>query len=114
MDRDNERRLRALEQAVLNEDGFLDVRDADTTPSVGGGVKFLLFANTGATVVTGFDEGKVAQEIVCQFTNGNTSFDFTGTTLKGNAGADFTASQYDMVRCVKGRDGYWRCVVGEG
>lgn len=81
----------------------------DTTPSVAKGRNFET-ANTGATTITALDDGFKGQEVTIIFNDANTTVDFTGTTLKGNAGADFTASAGDSMKCLF--DGTnWICAV---
>lgn len=84
----------------------------DATPSVGFGGKRMAFktANAGATTVTMFDDGVTGQEITVLFEDANTTIDFTGTNLKGNAGADFVGADGDVMACVfDGTD--WFCQV---
>ncbi len=72
-------------QFILNNDGNaypLDANgtttfaDADATPSVAGGGKVFITANTGATTITDFDDGRAGQEIVVIINDGNTTIDF--------------------------------------
>jgi len=70
--------------------------DGDTTPSVTGASTFRA-TNTGATSITTFDDGTDGQEIKILIDNGNTTF-VDGATLKLNAGADLTPSQYDIIK----------------
>lgn len=62
--------------------------DADTTPSVAIGNRFIV-SNTAATNVTTFDDGAEGQIIYLQFTTGNTTLK-QGTNLKNRGGADVT------------------------
>lgn len=71
----------------------------DTSPSVSSGSYFRT-ANSGATVITTFDDGVLGQEITVEINDNNTTIDFTGTTLKGNGGADWTPASGDMMRCI--------------
>jgi hypothetical protein len=80
------------------EVGEFDANDA--TPSVASKKKIFKTANTLATVITGFDGGVEGQEIVVLVNDAHTSFDFTGTTLKGHAGTDWTASNGDHIRAT--------------
>jgi len=91
---------------------FLSIPDADATPSVGGG-RFFVTANTGATVITALDDGYVGQEVIIKFGDANTDVDFTGTTLKGNGGVDWTTiGSGDFMRCTF--DGTnWLCEITE-
>jgi hypothetical protein len=97
---------------LLARTPFYTFTDGDTTPSVRGGHLYVT-ANTGATVLTALDDGYVGQEVVVKFGDANTDVDFTGTTLKGNGGADWTTiGSGDFMRCVY--DGTnWLCQVTE-
>src|SRR3990167_1863451 len=83
-----------------NESGtFTRVRSftsTDATPSVKNGKTFKT-ANAGATTITMFDDGVIGQEITVIFNDANTTIDFTGTNLKGNAGADFVGAVGDVM-----------------
>ena len=86
--------------------------DGDTTPSVGHG-NFFITANTGATTITGFDgvARENEKEIFFYIGDNNTSFDFTGTNLKGNKGSDWTtAATGDWLR-AKHYDQIWYCEI---
>ena len=64
--------------------------------------------NSGPTTIAGFDNARQGQHIIVMFDDGLTTVDFTGTTLRGNGGADWTPANGDMMRCVY--DGTnWRC-----
>jgi hypothetical protein len=85
--------------------------DQDATPSV---LNFEIFRanNTVATTITALDDGYVGQEILVLFTTSNTTVDFTGTTLKGNAGVNWPAASGDHMTCVF--DGAnWYCDVSD-
>lgn len=105
-----ESRVRALEALTL-VDTFVTFRDGLTTPSVGGARKFAT-ANTAPTTITAFLEGKPGQEIIVKIGDANTTIDFTGTTLKGNAGANWSPGSGDFMRCTF--DGTnWLCQITE-
>lgn len=70
--------------------------DGDTTPSVYSGNVFKT-ANTGATVITTFDNSIIGQQIAILFTDANTTIDFTGTNLLGNGGVDWTSTVNDIL-----------------
>lgn len=53
--------------------GRLAPADGDTTPSVKGGVRVIVFNNTNPTTVTNLDDGEVGQVIVMRCSNGNTT-----------------------------------------
>jgi len=104
-----ERRLDELEQ--VGEE-FFHLRDGDTTPSVGG-VRRVRTQNTSPTTITALDEGKQGQTVTIFFDDANTTIDFTGTTLKGNGGANWSPGDGDFMVCTLGDDGNWRCQVTE-
>lgn len=83
----------------------------DATPSVADGRVFKT-ANTVPTTITMFDNGKAGQEIVVIIGDANTTIDFTGTNLEGNAGADWTPTTNDHMVCVF--DGTnWFCRISD-
>lgn len=89
-----------------------DITDADATPSVLTTAQNKLYktANTGATTITDFDDGRVGQVIWVVIGDANTTIDFTGTNLKGNSGADWSPTTNDHMTCVY--DGTnWYCDV---
>lgn len=84
----------------------------DATPSVAfGGRKHTFKTQSSAPLtITAFDDGVVGQEISIIFADANTTIDFSGTNLKGNAGVDFTGAVADRMDCVyDGTD--WFCSV---
>ena len=105
-----EKRVRALESLVLTE-GFVTFATANATPSVGGARKFRT-ANLTPTTITAFDDGKPGQEILVKIGDANTTIDFTGTTLKGNAGSNWSPGSGDFMTCTF--DGTnWLCQITE-
>lgn len=87
----------------------LTFTSGDTTPSVKGR-RFFRTNNGSATTITFFDDGVSGQEIVIQILDANTTIDFTGTNLLGNAGADWSPANGDWMTCVF--DGSkWYCDV---
>ena len=94
------------------EDLKTDVRTFpanDATPSVKDG-KVFKTANTVATTLTDFDSAEKGQTITVVINDANTTIDFTGSSLKGNAGVDWSPAQYDSMICTF--DGtYWYCAV---
>ncbi|MCP4262918.1 MAG: right-handed parallel beta-helix repeat-containing protein [Planctomycetes bacterium] len=54
-------------------------------------------ANTGATTVNNLARGKSGETRVIIFGDANTTMDFTGTTLKGNAGVDWSPAVGDSM-----------------
>lgn len=69
----------------------------DATPSVRGS-EYLTTANGGATTITAFDDGVAGQSLLVKIGDANTTIDFSGTTLKGNAGVDWTPASGDSMR----------------
>lgn len=83
----------------------------DTTPSVAAGRNFRT-ANTQATTITDFDDALDGQEIVVRVDDAFTTFDFTGSGLVGNAGADYAASNGDRIHATyDAAEGVWYCQV---
>jgi hypothetical protein len=85
---------------------------ADATPSVQG-IERLTIANAGAVTITALDDGLDGQTVLIDFADANTTFDFSGTTLKGNAGVDKTFAAGDGVRATKVGSN-WLCDVIDG
>lgn len=81
----------------------------DATPSVLG-IETLTTANASATTITALDDGIEGQEVLVLINDANTTVDFTGTTLKGNAGVDWTPANGDFMRCRK-IGSNWYCAV---
>ncbi|TJV27687.1 MAG: hypothetical protein E5Y16_26845 [Mesorhizobium sp.] len=101
----------ALWREVAPTPAFATFTDLDTTPSVAGGRRFKA-SNTVATTITALDGGFEGQEVTVVFTTANTTVDFTGTTLKGNAGVDWVPAANDHMTCVF--DGAnWFCNVSD-
>ena len=84
--------------AGISSDGVASFPDADTTPSVADN-KVFKTANTGATVITTFDDGTDGQRITIISDDGNTTIT-PGDPLKGNAGAALDLAQYDVVELI--------------
>jgi len=83
----------------------------DATPSVAGGGVFTS-ANTGATTITMLDDGAKGESIKIIFGDADTTIDFTGTNLKGNAGGDWTPAADDCMSCTfDGTD--WFCDISD-
>ena len=69
-------------------------------------------ANTagGGTMYVGFTGGKIGQKITVFIGDALTSFDFSGTILKGNGGVDWTPASGDWLEAIF--DGTnWNCAV---
>jgi len=83
----------------------------DTTPSCLG-ASTCITANSSATTLTAIDDGVVGQAVNVIINDANTTIDFTGTTLKGNGGVDWTPASGDHMVCTF--DGTnWYCIVSE-
>lgn len=83
----------------------------DATPSIKDG-KVFKTANANPTTITTFEDGQIGQVIIVIINDGNTTIDFTGTNLKGNAGVDWSPAQYDHFHCTY--DGTnWHCIVSD-
>lgn len=81
----------------------------DDTPSVAGAT-VLITANVGATVITMLDGGYTGQEVVVIVADAQTTVDFSGTHMLGNAGADWSPTLGSHMCCVfDGTD--WHCAV---
>jgi len=81
------------------------------TPSVLGNLLFVT-ANTTATAITNFTDGVQGQEICVRVNDANTTFDFSGSNLKGNNGVDYVATSGDLV-FAKRIGSNWYCTVCE-
>ena len=84
--------------------------DLDTTPTVLN-TYVLRTANTGATIISDFDDGYDGQEVTVIINDNNTTIDFTSTNLKGNGNSNWSPVQTDSMRCVK-TGTIWYCQVG--
>lgn len=71
---------------------------ADTTPSVAKGNRFKE-VNTGATVITAFDDGTDGQEIIILFTTGNTTIT-DGASLQLAGGVNFVGTANDILTLI--------------
>jgi hypothetical protein len=84
---------------------------SDATPSVSTGAVFKT-ANAVGTTITTFDDGVAGQSITVIISDNNTTIDFTGTTLKGNGGVNWSPAWGDHMKCVF--DGTnWYCDVSD-
>lgn len=78
----------------------LYLNDSTPTVEVGGKRHTFKTQSKSLTRITAFDDGVVGQEITVIFNDDNTTIDFTGTTLKGNGGVDFTGAKGDVMTGV--------------
>lgn len=69
----------------------------DATPSVDGWCQWKT-ANAGATTITDFDDAVDGTEYIIIINDANTTIDFSGTNLKGNAGVDYAAPSGTLLR----------------
>ena len=84
------------------------------TPNVSNRDLFTL-TQGGATVVTDFIGGRDGQQIKMLVRNADTTFDFTGTNLKGNDGVDYAASINDLITATYYSSlGVWLCQITKG
>lgn len=97
--------------ATNNYSGFnaLGLTANSTTPSVANAIS-VRTQNTVATTITNFTDPTPGQVLNVEVGDVNTTFDFTGSNLKGNAGVDFTAYTGDFIQCIY--DGTnWYCTT---
>jgi hypothetical protein len=83
--------------------------DGDGTPAVDKGNLFET-NNSSVTTISDFTREYEGQTITVIFTDPNTTVNFAGSNLKGNAGADWAPQVNDHMVCTKGST-YWHCVV---
>jgi hypothetical protein len=84
----------------------------DATPDTFGNpyYQILRTANGAGTTITTFDNAVYGAEVLLLIEDGNTTIDFTGTNLKGNAGADWSPADGDAMRCrFDGTN--WYCTI---
>jgi len=87
-----------------------------TTPSVAmaarGVVTMFKTANSAPTTVSSFTNATTGMTIQVNVNDANTTIDFSGTTLKGNAGSDWSPALNDSMQCTY--DGTnWYCVLSK-
>ena len=84
--------------------------DGDTTPSVGYG-NYFITNNSSATSITDFDgiRREQSKTITIIVNDANTTFDFTGSSLRGNGGVDLAAAQNSAYTFVS-NDTLWHLV----
>lgn len=71
----------------------------DATPSIATKAAVYKTANTSGTTITAFDGGTAGQVFCVQINDANTTIDFTGSSIKGNAGADKVCASGDSLIC---------------
>lgn len=97
--------------ATANYSGFnaLGLTANSTHPSVANATS-VVTQNSNPTTITTFDDGAYNQHLIVRVGDTNTTFDFTGSHLKGNAGVDFSAYTGDFLDCTSdGTD--WYCAT---
>jgi len=100
---DLEQTIGELDLAIANTTFIVSTIDGDTTPTVLDGTGkqsgVLEIINTGATLITTFDDGKPRQKIIVHFGDDNTTLVY-GATLKLQGGMNFFASQDNIIELV--------------
>ena len=93
-------------------DSSLRLLAGSGTPSVASGSNF----GTSSTniIYTNFTDGFIGQEInvIFSYAPGTGYVDFTGSSLLGNGGADWTFAQYDSMRCIYNGTN-WFCSISD-
>lgn len=84
-----------------------EAADADATPSVEE-LSVLVTANTGATTITGMDDGYEGQVVLLIINDANTTIDFTSSNMKGQKRVDYPARSGDAFICIL-RNSEWYC-----
>jgi hypothetical protein len=74
--------------------------NADTTPSVSGGITTLWISNTGATNITALDEGNDGQIVHLVFANANTTL-VSSATLMMQGSVNVTPTQFSVITMMK-------------
>lgn len=83
----------------------------DPTPSVAN-LRTLITANTAATTIEDFDDGKNGQTVVVIIGDSFTTVDFTSSSLRGNVGADWSPDKDDHMICTL-LSGVWYCRISD-
>ena len=108
-------------QYQSNTDGdtrWEDFTANDATPDIDSWNQYFKTANTGSTTITDF-VNSFSQEIIPDgheiwvlVNDANTTFDFTGSSLTGNGGADLAAAAGTLMHAIfDGEDNVWRCFL---
>jgi hypothetical protein len=87
---------------------IFDLAEDDATPAVNNPYIPNAFytKSTNPTTITNFDNGWEGQAFTVIVNDANTTFDFSGSSLKGNGGVDFVAAAGDAIRFIK-HGSYW-------
>ena len=93
--------------AGLKFNDSIATADADTTPSVANGNLFTI-ANTGATVITAFDDGAEGQLIILKFSDANTTIT-ASATIKLVGGLNFVSTADDTLTLIRISTAWYEC-----
>lgn len=102
-----EKVLRAVCELVRED--WITIADGGATPSVKDGRNFII-SNSAPTTITALEDGYPGQTIMIVMEDGNTTFDFTGTDMDGNGGADWNPSAGDFLHGIMTPAGRWKMV----
>lgn len=95
---------------LLQDYGVGTLTADSATPAVSSRKKIFKTANVNPTTITALTGGFTGQRIVVIINDAVTTIDFSGTTLKGNAGVDWSPGSGDWMECIF--DGTnWYCSV---
>jgi len=95
--------------AARHSTAFSTLTDDSTSPNVSASDRWLC-SNSNPTTITSFPGGTAGDHKFIKFTNGNTTVDFSGTTLKGNHGVDVTFNSGEYLNMTF--DGTnWDCTI---
>ena len=94
---------------VMMDRDIINFDASDATPDVRGGH---VFGTTDTTTITNFANGYPGQRLTVLF-QAATVIDFTGTSLHGNAGVNFTATANDTMTCWTPDAAEWYCDVSD-
>lgn len=72
----------------------------DATPSIATKAALYTTANASGTTITAFDGGTAGQIFAVVAGDANTTIDFTGSSIKGNAGVDKALAAGDTLICI--------------
>lgn len=90
---------------LLSNSTITTLTDGDTTPDVNT-TNIYKTSNTGATVITAFDNGVTGQEITIIFTDANTTIT-DGANLNLQGATDFTSTADDTMKLIWDGTSWW-------
>lgn len=93
--------------------GLKTFSSGDTTPSVIGNYDCYQTANATLTKIIDFDDSFIGQKVNVLFGDPNTTIDFTGSSLHGNIGVDWTPVTGDSLSCFTTDNTYWECACND-